>query len=92
MIQYHLEFKIYDADSGAAYSPVYQDKAELDVKTLTSIGDRQALCTLFHILKNQLLEQGSTVLEKRALSAHERVTTDATVAEPENFEPRDQPL
>jgi len=70
VIQYHLEFRIYDSeDPNAPLSPIYRDRAELDVATLRTISDYRAFDTLATILKSALLTEGSTVLELRVLAA-----------------------
>jgi len=70
MIQYRLEFKMYDTElpSNVSYVPILSDSVELDVTSLTSIDDRRALRTLCNIIEAGLMPTGSTVLERRAIA------------------------
>lgn len=71
MITYRLQLTIHDNSSETPSVAVLHRVASLDVHSLQSINDQNALDMLADILRGELLPQGSTVEELRALAAHD---------------------
>ena len=67
MIEYRVRFEIWDSDDAAR--PVYKDTTSLTVATLRTIDDKPAFTTLCNILLANVVPEGSTVMERRAMEA-----------------------
>ena len=67
MIEYRVTFSIYDTDDGT-HKAIYTDTSELSVATLRTIDDKAAFMMLCNILIANLVPEGSTVLERLAIS------------------------
>jgi hypothetical protein len=72
VVTYRLMVSIYDSERENPHTAVYSNSAALDVETLRSIGDRDAFDMLTEIIRNGLVPEGSTILERESIAANER--------------------
>jgi len=68
VITYRLQLTIHDDESETPHEALYRNVASLDVATIRSIDDRKAFDSLSTILRNELVPEGSTVMEIRELA------------------------
>lgn len=69
MVTYRLALTIYDGDSETPHEAILNEVATLSVARLSAIYDRRAFDFLSEIIRDALVPEGSTIVERRETTA-----------------------